>query len=43
MGLLGMQERVNLAGGWLRIESHPGTGTRVEAGFPIDAPSESAE
>jgi signal transduction histidine kinase len=36
MGLLGMEERVRLAGGWLRIESRPGEGTRVEAGFPID-------
>lgn len=36
MGLLGMQERVHLAGGWLRIDSQPGRGTCVEAGFPID-------
>jgi signal transduction histidine kinase len=36
MGLLGMQERVNLAGGWLRIDSAPGRGTHIEAGFPID-------
>ncbi len=36
MGLIGMQERVNLAGGWLRIESTLGTGTQIEAGFPID-------
>jgi two-component system sensor histidine kinase UhpB len=42
MGLLGMQERVTLAGGWLRIESQPGQGTRVEAGFPIDASPERA-
>lgn len=38
IGLLGMQERVNLAGGWLKIESQPGQGTRITAGFPGDAP-----
>jgi signal transduction histidine kinase len=40
IGLLGMQERVNLAGGWLKIESQPGQGTRVSAGFPVDVPLE---
>jgi signal transduction histidine kinase len=39
MGLLGMQERVNLAGGWLRVDSQPGKGTSVEAGFPINPSS----
>jgi signal transduction histidine kinase len=34
LGLVGMQERAALAGGWLRFESRPGQGTRVEAGFP---------
>lgn len=43
MGLLGMQERVNLAGGWLKIESQPGQGTRVSAGFPVDVPVERRE
>lgn len=43
MGLLGMQERVNLAGGWLKIESQPGQGTRVSAGFPVDVPKERRE
>jgi signal transduction histidine kinase len=43
MGLLGMQERVNLAGGWLKIESRPGEGTRVSAGFPVDVPVERRE
>jgi PAS domain S-box-containing protein len=37
IGLLGMEERVALAGGRLRIDSHPGRGTRVEAAFPVDA------
>ena len=36
IGLLGMQERVSLAGGWLQIESRAGQGTRVTAGFPLD-------
>jgi signal transduction histidine kinase len=43
MGLLGMQERVNIAGGWLKIESKPGQGTRVSAGFPVDVPVECPE
>lgn len=43
MGLLGMQERVNLADGWLKIESQPGQGTRVSAGFPVDVPVEGRE
>jgi len=43
MGLLGMQERVNLAGGRLLVDSQPGKGTRVEAGFPIDPSSGSIE
>lgn len=38
IGLLGMQERVSLAGGWLQIESQAGQGTRVTAGFPLDLP-----
>jgi two-component system sensor histidine kinase UhpB len=34
-GLLGMQERVDLAGGDLEMESTPGQGTAVRARFPI--------
>jgi signal transduction histidine kinase len=34
-GLAGMRERVELAGGDLRIESRPGTGTRVLAALPL--------
>lgn len=34
-GLLGMQERVTLLGGSLRIESEPGRGTRVFLEIPI--------
>ena len=33
-GLMGMRERARLAGGSLQIESSPGRGTRVIAGFP---------
>lgn len=35
MGLLGMEERAALAGGTLRIATHPGGGTRVEATFAL--------
>lgn len=34
LGLLSMEERVTLAGGWLFIESSPGGGTLVRARFP---------
>jgi signal transduction histidine kinase len=34
-GLIGMEERVTLAGGRLRIESEPGRGTRVQAELPL--------
>lgn len=36
-GLAGMRERVELAGGELRIESRPGGGTRVMAALPLAA------
>ncbi|MEW5720709.1 MAG: PAS domain-containing sensor histidine kinase, partial [Chloroflexota bacterium] len=35
LGLLGMQERVRLAGGAIAIDSTPGQGTEVRARFPI--------
>jgi PAS domain S-box-containing protein len=35
IGLLGMEERVRLAGGRLLISSAPGEGTRLELGFPF--------
>ena len=34
-----MQERVNLLGGTLRVESTPGHGTRVVARVPLREPS----
>jgi signal transduction histidine kinase len=37
-GLVGMQERVSLAGGKLRIESAPGRGTEVHAQLPLTPP-----
>ena len=37
LGLIGMQERASLAGGWLRIDAKPGRGTLVSAGFAIEA------
>jgi signal transduction histidine kinase len=36
-GLVGMRERVELAGGELQIESTPGSGTRVTASVPLAA------
>jgi signal transduction histidine kinase len=36
-GLLGMRERVELAGGELRIESRLGSGTRMKASIPVAA------
>jgi DNA-binding CsgD family transcriptional regulator len=38
-GLSSMRERAQAAGGWCRIESHPGTGTSVKAWIP-DPPNE---
>jgi PAS domain S-box-containing protein len=37
LGLLGMQERVGLAGGTLDISSTPGGGSELRARFPVDA------
>lgn len=35
LGVLGMQERAQLAGGQLTIDSAPGAGTRVRVSFPV--------
>lgn len=35
IGLLALRERVQLAGGWCRIESEPGAGTKVEFWMPL--------
>lgn len=35
-GLLGMRERVEQAGGELRLASAPGRGTQVQATIPLD-------
>lgn len=37
LGLLAMRERAQLAGGWCRIESEPGAGTRVTFWIPGSA------
>jgi signal transduction histidine kinase len=40
LGLIALQERAALAGGWLRIDSAPGEGTTVEVWVPtLPAPS----
>jgi len=41
LGLLGMEERVKLAGGTLTLESAPGGGATVFARLPLDAGAES--
>ncbi|UJA18946.1 GAF domain-containing sensor histidine kinase [Thermoleophilia bacterium SCSIO 60948] len=38
-GLLGMRERVELAGGSLELESAPGVGTRLAAELPLATPA----
>ena len=38
LGLAGLTERVQLAGGRIEIISHPGQGTRIHAEFPLPAP-----
>lgn len=35
IGLLALRERAQLGGGWCRIESEPGTGTKVEFWVPL--------
>ena len=35
IGLVAMRERAQLAGGWCRIQSEPGTGTKVEFWVPL--------
>ena len=40
MGVLGMQERAELVGGWLDIYSSPGKGTKVYAIFPLKVSSQ---
>jgi PAS domain S-box-containing protein len=43
LGLMLMRERVQLTGGWCRIESTPGTGTTVEFWIPFDGVPEQPE
>jgi len=35
IGLVALKERAQLAGGWCRIESDPGAGTRIEFWVPL--------
>ena len=43
LGLLGMDERVSLVGGQMRIESVPMQGTEIHARFPLALPSSRAQ
>jgi len=42
VGLLGMEERVRLLDGELRIDSHPGKGTEIRVRIPLQRPSNSS-
>ncbi len=42
VGLLGMQERLDVLGGWLEIESQPGQGTRLVAHVPWQTDEQAA-
>jgi signal transduction histidine kinase len=35
IGLVALKERAQMAGGWCRIESEPGAGTRIEFWVPL--------
>ncbi len=41
-GLVGMQERAQMLGGTLLLESQPGEGTSIHVSVPLDAPAEPA-
>ncbi len=41
LGLAGMRERAEMVGGWLRLESSPGAGTKLEFWIPLPAALES--
>lgn len=43
LGLALIQERAQIAGGWCRIESAPGSGTTVEFWVPLSEPAAPAE
>ena len=36
LGLISMKERVALSGGSYRLESSPGSGTRIHASWPLE-------
>ncbi|MDX2272147.1 MAG: sensor histidine kinase [Cyanobacteriota bacterium] len=38
-GLQGMRERATALGGWLKVDSQPGSGCRIEAEIPLSASS----
>ena len=43
LGLILMRERAQIAGGWCRVESTPGSGTTVEFWLPLDSPPDQPE
>jgi len=42
-GLTGLKDRIEALGGWIRIDSTPGSGTRIDVDIPILQPLLSAE
>jgi signal transduction histidine kinase len=38
VGLTSMSERATMADGWCRVDSHPGSGTRVRFWLPTKEP-----
>jgi signal transduction histidine kinase len=38
LGLTSMSERATMADGWCRVDSHPGSGTRVRFWLPTKEP-----
>jgi signal transduction histidine kinase len=43
LGLAGLQERVEILGGWFEVQSAPGQGTRVRALLPLTGPNAEME
>jgi nitrate/nitrite-specific signal transduction histidine kinase len=43
VGIFGMQERANLVGGTLQIDSAPGVGTEVRITIPLHAQSKPSD
>ena len=38
-GIVGLNDRVEALGGWIRVESRPGQGTQITAALPLELES----